>query len=998
MNSRFKFPRRVRIHGGECGAVARALHHEVRTMSLPAVEKNVFFTTNERKQMSTKTTLKRIALVAVSALGFGMLSVAPSSAATGSMSLSTTSLTVVGGTESASGSGLFYVDTFNTDGDAAALSSESIQVTVTGKPTYRKNGTTAAQFDDVTIQPVTTTDGTSFSTCGSAVAETTQVPNGGGACASSDWTYVSSTVDSTTSRYWFAVYPTTTGVADAGEYTLTIRLRDSAAFVVQTKTLKVKFVADSANSGAAIAISQTGTARSGSAYTYTSTSNTKVTLTDANGGRVVVGATVASALVDRAPQLSAALLSSAGAVVSEGDLTIPDTGVAATDYVAPTNGATKYAYGQAGNGIYGIAVTSLDATASTVSSIRVRYGATSTSAAWTILGATTADETKVDLTLTAAGLAIGEELVKSDVDTTTTYYLPLTTTSGSLKINVDNSGNTALANLQMRVKRTWSGNYVSADVTPTSQTAATTETTDASGNITIPFTNAAPVDGGTLTFTVTGFDASLTGYVNGTRTIVINWQKAAVESIAILDPVSGVRVKAGSTNVFTVMVKDQFGNGMSGEKVQPAITGTDDNNYSATTTLATITTGATGTATFSLTDAAAVAGTDTVKFTTITGGKTASMTLTYVTTLPVVATLRAFFNRDATTASDATSTWTLVPSTGIYTTDGGSTKLSVTAARNYSRSLSGLGAATDDDLIKYRVEALTSAGASATGAAVTVTAGTGGYLVGADNLKTTSRTYPVSGGYIYFVGGATGTGAVTFTITAGTVSASASQWMANATADARYVAMAASASTGTANGASVPVTVTVTDRFGNPVSGTTLTLTATGVGSFSGGATTQSFTTDSTGKYTFLATSTDEAGGAGTFTATATNATEAASSAGYVLATAVDSTLTAGVKSASATITFAAGRNAATVAAEAASDAAAEAIDAANAATDAANLAAEAADAATVAAEEARDAADAATAAVEELATQVATLMAALKAQITTLANTVAKIAKKVKA
>ena len=90
--------------------------------------------------------------------------------------------------------------------------------------------------------------------------------------------------------------------------------------------------------------------------------------------------------------------------------------------------------------------------------------------------------------------------------------------------------------------------------------------------------------------------------------------------------------------------------------------------------------------------------------------------------------------------------------------------------------------------------------------------------------------------------------------------------------------------------------------------------------------------------------------------------------------------------------------DATTAAANAASDAASEAIDAANAATDAANLAAEAADAATVAAEEARDAADAATAAVEALATEVATLMAALKAQITTLANTVAKIAKKVKA
>jgi hypothetical protein len=89
---------------------------------------------------------------------------------------------------------------------------------------------------------------------------------------------------------------------------------------------------------------------------------------------------------------------------------------------------------------------------------------------------------------------------------------------------------------------------------------------------------------------------------------------------------------------------------------------------------------------------------------------------------------------------------------------------------------------------------------------------------------------------------------------------------------------------------------------------------------------------------------------------------------------------------------------AAAASAEAATDAALEAIDAANAATDAANLAAEAADAATVAAEEARDAADAATAAVEALAGEVATLMAALKAQITTLAKTVAKIAKKVKA
>ena len=97
-------------------------------------------------------------------------------------------------------------------------------------------------------------------------------------------------------------------------------------------------------------------------------------------------------------------------------------------------------------------------------------------------------------------------------------------------------------------------------------------------------------------------------------------------------------------------------------------------------------------------------------------------------------------------------------------------------------------------------------------------------------------------------------------------------------------------------------------------------------------------------------------------------------------------------------VTGTVGDDAATAAANAASDAAAEAIDAANAATDAANLAAEAADAATVAAEEARDAADAATAAVEELAAQFETLVASVKAQLATLSSTIAKIAKKVKA
>jgi len=43
-SSIFRFLRRVRIHGEECGAVARALHHKARKF-LPAVMENVFITT-----------------------------------------------------------------------------------------------------------------------------------------------------------------------------------------------------------------------------------------------------------------------------------------------------------------------------------------------------------------------------------------------------------------------------------------------------------------------------------------------------------------------------------------------------------------------------------------------------------------------------------------------------------------------------------------------------------------------------------------------------------------------------------------------------------------------------------------------------------------------------------------------------------------------------------------------------------------------------------------
>jgi len=84
-----RFPRFYRKWSGDRDVSARATH-------LKAAMENVFMTTTERKRMSTKTTFKRIALVAVAALGLGVLSTAPSSAVPNS-----TSLAIDAGTDTA---------------------------------------------------------------------------------------------------------------------------------------------------------------------------------------------------------------------------------------------------------------------------------------------------------------------------------------------------------------------------------------------------------------------------------------------------------------------------------------------------------------------------------------------------------------------------------------------------------------------------------------------------------------------------------------------------------------------------------------------------------------------------------------------------------------------------------------------------------------------------------------------------------------------------------
>jgi trimeric autotransporter adhesin len=93
-----KFLHRVRIHGGEFDSSARAMNRAEEGNFFQAELRKFRGSTFERKQMST--TIKRVALVAVAALGLSVLAVAPSQAAPSgdTLDLSATTASTTSGT------------------------------------------------------------------------------------------------------------------------------------------------------------------------------------------------------------------------------------------------------------------------------------------------------------------------------------------------------------------------------------------------------------------------------------------------------------------------------------------------------------------------------------------------------------------------------------------------------------------------------------------------------------------------------------------------------------------------------------------------------------------------------------------------------------------------------------------------------------------------------------------------------------------------------------
>jgi len=149
----------IRISQGKRDASARATHLEAATGKF-------LVTTNERKQMSTKTNFKRIALVAVAALGLGVLSSVPSQAAV----VGLPSVTATNGTATIQTSDSTTAATLTVKFNATAgADSLSISATLGSKPAGAAGATDSVM---TTVADTATSTGATTVITGRSMADT----------------------------------------------------------------------------------------------------------------------------------------------------------------------------------------------------------------------------------------------------------------------------------------------------------------------------------------------------------------------------------------------------------------------------------------------------------------------------------------------------------------------------------------------------------------------------------------------------------------------------------------------------------------------------------------------------------------------------------------------------------------------------------------------------------------------------------------------------------
>ena len=888
--------------------------------------------------MSTKTTFKRIALVAVAALGFGVLTaVAPASAAhtTGlnvtSISVSTDVAPVAGTVAS------LHRFTFQTDSTTAGIINPYVrlvskpsnstmsqattavgsELAVGGWRLVNSSGATApaqtSRNSSILTNAQLVTNGNDLDLSSTGAANVLTSTSAVGNYAGRVW--VNASYDKPGTYVWsvFDDAGGSAGLLDATDYgqTFTVVVSDSSI----NTTAKAAFSA---------------IAGSSSTTTYDATKSPygaliRLTLTDAAGNAIVPdqGSAVTisvngSAKIDRINNSAAGVL---GTGVSSYSLSAANFNGSGRAWINVIDAAAETVT---------LTATSNSFSAFTTASIAVTFtAATTPSASLTVVA-------------TATGSGLSSSSTYPYTGGTVTVQNGQTTTTTSDAFNVTDTNGVISGRGSASV---W-----------TSAPAAGVATTGATYSISAPALASASVSGsytinssGGTALTVTPGAAGTALTLTSTNGTLLRYATAATVSIP-----------------FTI--KDNFGAALAGATIATTVAGRN-----AGRVVTNVISSSTGTGTVTFTDASTSTTSLQDVVTLTSGSATTTVTINY-STVAALGVSKVWVSTPSTTAYSTTATpVTRVPAvfSNIYAGDGAETgKVDVVAtvldANNVpiagvpvSFTVAGTGVAiTSTTATKF-----TNAAGQATANVYAWTAGTYTVTATAGGVAGTAVTSWESDASV-----ANYARTLTLTEKDGTITASVKDRFGNPVKGA--VLVATRVGTGNFGGASsiqgtTSSAGTVDFILSNGSGEVTVSFATTGVGQTAAGKglISSQIATDKFTAYTAGTTSTDEDGVGSTFDAAGNG---------------------------SATISTS-GSNAAADNAQAATDAAAEATDAANAATDAANAAAEAADAATAAAQDAADA-------VAALSTQVSEMINSLKKQITALTNLVIKIQKKVKA
>jgi trimeric autotransporter adhesin len=915
--------------------------------------------------MSTKTTFKRVALVAVAALGFGLLtSVAPASASGSAGTVGTP--VVIGGTTNQP----VAIRVPVTIAAAATASGESIAVSAV--LVARPDGANA------------TNDRTVFD---AARAATATAVGDGRTVTTTEPTY--STNPATTNTVNYAVSGSVSGTARALSLTSTYTFTPTVAGTYQ--------VAIFTDGGANVA--GTGLIKAGDSIQY-------VTVTVADAPAVSTRLTViapgtfevsgTNGAVVRVSALDAAgnvAKLNAGQMVT---LTIPSgltlttiSGTSQTTGLTRTN--TQYGLVAADFDVFGNAYLNVTSAAAATYNLqsKIAGGTDAVATAPLTFNTKTANATaggtvtNADTTTQATprgfvtgGVMTGVGAINvSSSATSHTYrvYAAAADAAARVAITLNDAG----SNLWSPVHALSQDVVVTLAAAPTAASTNGTSTTVTSGTYSIPVTLALGGVTGTAAsaFVVTPENSSNNSDLALTLSGVASIAASSGGTLTRLLPsAASIRAVAGSVTTIQLECRDNFGAVRANIVLTPTIAGRN-----AALVLPTLVTNASGLASFSYTDASTstTSLTDTVSIAGCTTG--ATLTVNYTSVAGFGATSVKMTSPNMTVAGTANT---------------------VVAPQPISAGAAGPSAVT----VPVTATVTDVNGAAISGVPVTFTVAGSGVAVPSNAVVAYTSATGVATSSVY----AWTAGTYTVTATVGTVTGTSTVTFASTTAtNARTISATVSGNI---------VTGKATDRFGNPVSGATLYATVVSGDGYFGlsGLKTANTLTLADGTATFVVTGTgaevrvsniNPADPAGTEVGQTsapkgyvTNAATNTATVGIFTASKAGDAVTAetGVGAsfdaagvASATVTVAA--DAAAAQSQAAADAAAEATDAANAATDAANAAAEAADAATAAAQDAADA-------VAALATSVEAMVNALKRQITSLTNLVIKIQKKVRA